>query len=102
MEIKWSDKIAIPNQTEFRLFVQGMANRLILGNLRYGAANKKQKYLDRLAKELKVYKQTGNMENLINIANYAHLESYAPQNKKFHFDPTAKSATRIEELRRSI
>ena len=48
----------------------------------------------RLGEELKAYKKTGNMEALFNIANYAWLESLAPENPKFHYDPTAKSNTR--------
>jgi len=35
-----------------------------------------------------------NAEHLINIANYAHLECYAPEHKRFHFDNTVDSATR--------
>lgn len=44
--------------------------------------------------ELKAYKKTGNEEHLLNIANYCHLESFAPENKKFHYDNTVDSVTR--------
>lgn len=74
-----------------------MANRIIQGHCRYGSANRRQRYLTRMRKELEAYERTGNMEHLINIANYAHLESYAPENRKFHYDPTAPSATRIDD-----
>lgn len=84
------------NKQEFFSFIQAMTNRIIQGHLRYGPANRRQKYLTRLEGELKMYKKTGNMEHLINIANYCHLESYAPEHPKFHFDNLAKSATRID------
>jgi len=96
MTIHWPEQLTIPNQWAFRLFVQGMANRLIQGHCRYGAPRKTQRYMDRLEKEVKMYRITGNMEHLINIANYCHLESVEPQNPRFHYDPAAPSATRVE------
>lgn len=50
--------------------------------------------MSRLAKELAAYKKTGNMEQLINIANYAILEAMAPENPRFHFDAGVDSVTR--------
>ena len=50
--------------------------------------------MTRLGLELKAYRRTGNRELLLNIANYSWLESVAPENKKFHWDNTAESATR--------
>lgn len=82
---------------EFQFFLQMMVNRKLVGGIRYGAIQKRQKYMTRLEKELKAYKKTGNSEQLINIAVYAFLESFAPENKKFHFDANAKSVTRKEE-----
>jgi hypothetical protein len=71
-----------------------MANRILQGFCRYGNPHKDKKYLTRLSLELKAYKKTGNAEHLFNIANYASLEYYAPENKKFHFNEFASSATR--------
>ncbi len=76
------------------MFVQKMANRILQGYTRYGGPDKSQKYMTRLRLELRAYKKTGNMEHLYNIANYAHLESIAPENKKFHYDDKADSVTR--------
>lgn len=80
-------------------FVQHQANRLAFGYPRYEARNggrpsKKQNYLTRLEKELKKYKKNGNREHLLNISNYAWLESQAPQNPKYHWDVSEISASR--------
>jgi hypothetical protein len=94
MEIFWSEKLKLPNEKKFQEFVQKQANRLMQGFCRYGGPDKRQKYLTRLKLEVKAYERTGNAEHLINIANYAHLEEFAPENKKFHFDNTVDSVTR--------
>ena len=90
------ESIKLPSRetVEFNFFLQLMTNRLAVGHLRYGRAQRSQHYLTRLKKELKTYIKEGNMEQLINIANYCFLESIAPENGKFHFDPYRKSATR--------
>lgn len=78
----------------FRAFVQGMLNRLMVGELRYGAPNRRQKYASRMYKEVAAYKRTGNAEHLINIANYCILEWMCPEHPKHHFDATVDSVTR--------
>lgn len=76
-------------------FLQQMANRRAVGALRYGdIPQRKKKYMDRLEIELEEYRKTGNHEQLLNIAVYAFLESYAPQNGKYHFNPAVDSVTR--------
>jgi len=75
-------------------FFQKQGNRLQAGHLQYGIPSASKKYMTRLQKEFTAYKRTGNMEHLLNIANYAWLESIAPEHKKFHFDNTADSVTR--------
>jgi hypothetical protein len=78
----------------FFTFLQLTANRIAVGHLRYGPPNRRKKYMTRLKLELEAYENTGNMEHLLNISNYAFLESEAPQNHKFHFDPNVDSVTR--------
>lgn len=93
----WSDKAkGVTNQeiANFMNFVQRMANRIIVGHLRYGTPKREQQYMSRAFAELRAYKKTGNMEQLYNVANYCWLESIAPENKKFHFDDTVDSVTR--------
>jgi hypothetical protein len=83
-------------QVDFQFFLQRMVNRRYVGKLRYGRIESKQKYLTKLKKELHAYEQTGNAEQLLNIAVYAYLEWYAPENKKYHFDNTVDSVARGE------
>ena len=40
------------------------------------------------------YQKSGNREHLLNIANYAWLESLMPENSKFHWDDKVESVTR--------
>lgn len=95
MEIWWSNKIQTDVKEHFKSFVQKMAYRLVQGAARYGTKVKKeQNYMTRLIMEVKAYKRTGNHEHLLNIANYAILESVAPENPKYHFDNTVRSVTR--------
>lgn len=83
-------------------FVQHQANRLAVGYAQYeikqGGPSRENCYMWRLGEELRAYRRTGNREHLLNIANYAWLESQAPENKKFHWDNSVDSVTR-EELR---
>jgi hypothetical protein len=80
----------------FAQFVQQCVNRLIFAQYRYGSPNARQRYLSRLDLEVKAYKKTGNREHLLNIANYAWLESEAPQHSKYHHDAGVESVTRGE------
>lgn len=99
LELEIPDNVRLDERTlcEFRAFLQGMVNRRVVGALRYGdKPNRKQRYMSRLGREFKAYRKGGNFENLLNVANYAFLESAAPENRKLHFDPSAASATRAE------
>lgn len=84
----------VPDEQEVRSFLQLVVNRIVQGHYRYGPPRKSRKYRKRMRLELGEYDRTGNFENLLNSAVYHWLESMAPQNKKFHFDNTADSATR--------
>lgn len=96
MEIKlfWSDKIKGREYKPCLDFFQKMANRLLMGHVRYGPPKVEQRYMTRMVMEMKAYKRYGNMEHLYNIANYCLLESVAPENKKFCFDAGVDSVTR--------
>jgi hypothetical protein len=90
----WSSITSQSRMLSFGLFVQRMANRIQAGEVRYGAPQLRKQYKSRMEFEVAAYHKTGNMEHLLNIANYAWLESEKPQHKKFHFDTGADSATR--------
>jgi methyltransferase-like protein len=98
VQIEWSQKLKLANEKSFQEFVQKMANRILQGYCRYGNPKVENKHLTRMKLELKEYVKTGNAEHLFNIANYAHLEFFMPEHKRFHYDPYAKSATRERVL----
>lgn len=96
LELKIPDDILLDSKAviELTFFLQANINRLVIGNLRYGVPEARKKYMSRMRRELKVYVKDGNFEQLINIANYCFLESYKPENKKFHFNSLVESVTR--------
>jgi hypothetical protein len=99
-EVRFPDSVQLDSRSlvEYKFFLQAMANRRVVGGIRYGDKPKsKQKYMTRLGKELKAYRATGNVEHLINIANYAFLESVAPEHKHQHWDASVESVTRKKE-----
>jgi hypothetical protein len=94
LDLFWSDSCP-RDPRPAKKFAQKMLNRLMVGQWRYGAIKTtQQQFMTRLGKEYQAYKKTGNAEHLINIANYAFLESETPENKRYHFDATATSVTR--------
>lgn len=70
-------------------FERLMRNRLVIGAMRYGVqGGPKLKNYDRIKgmeKRLSQFKETGNMDCLIDVANLAMLESYESQHPNFHF-----------------
>jgi hypothetical protein len=94
VEIFWSKKLKLPNEKHAQEFFQQCANRLMQGFCRYGGPDKRQRYWTRLKLEVKEYQKTGNSEHLMNIANYASLEDYAPEHPKHHYDQFVDSVTR--------
>lgn len=71
-----------------------MVNRVIQGQCQYGPPSKEKMFYKRLRMELREYWKKGNLEQLLNVAVYAYLESIAPQNPRFHWDPFVDSVTR--------
>lgn len=96
LSLRIPDTLHLKHQEEYRCYLQAMLNRVLVGELRYGVPNRRKRYMRRLALEFKAYQKDGNFEHLLNISNYAYLESVAPENSKLYFDPAAASATREE------
>ena len=94
LEIKWPAKFSLRRLQEMHYFLQQMANRLAVGEVRYGPPDRRKKYMTRIGLEYKAYKKTGNSECLRNIANYCVLEDLEPENAKHHFDGHVDSVTR--------
>lgn len=87
------ERIETLHQTEWsKEFESLMRNRLIVGSFRYGRlgiANKPQ--YDRcrdIKRRLELYQETGNTENLVDIANLALCEFVEGQHPLKHFAAT--------------
>jgi len=79
-ETEWSEK-----------FEQFMRNRLIMGSFRYGTLEEKKKirydYIGYIFTKLKSYKETGNLEALVDVANLCLLEFINPSHENPVFKP---------------
>lgn len=75
--------------TSIRDFIQQMRNRMLMGSFRYGrdADPKKWRYnlLAGMRKKFLAYEETGNIEHLIDLANYCHMEFRRPSRLLAHF-----------------
>lgn len=94
VEIKWPKNIPFSYKETFKQFLTQMCSRVIVGELRYGKPHVLKDYFSKLQTEGRAYKRTGNIEHLINIANYAYLEANWPSHPNTHLNTTAKSAYR--------
>ena len=71
---------------QFTLF---MHHRMVMGEMRYGKSNQKSDpvfYLRQAMLSLCSYNKTGNLECLIDAANYLRLEWRHSQHPKKHFN----------------
>lgn len=98
IELRLPDSVKLDLQSivDLQAFLQQVINRYCVGTLRYGDVAKRKRYQTRLAKEFRAYRETGNAEQLFNVALYCFLEHQAPENRKFHFDASVDSVTREE------
>jgi len=80
------EELRCESSSQVNNFLQYMKNRLSMGRLRYG-----KKFIGtydcvgRMAELLKEYKRTGNDKLLVDLANYALLESVYGVHPKKHF-----------------
>ena len=90
MEIKWSPNVP---QSEFsQQFAQGMADRMSTSYFKYGlVAEAYPTRVDAIAslkKRLEKYEATGNLEWLMDVANFAMIEFMRPRHASAHFKAT--------------
>jgi hypothetical protein len=84
-------------------FTQMMANRIMVGVFRHEADNPDnfgtpiQDYHKHLKQKLRMYEQTGNLEFLIDIANYAALEFYNSNHPNQHFKEVDSNGRSVRE-----
>jgi len=79
----------IPGEVSYE-FLQGMADRMSVSFYKYGAV-KDSNGLDpikNLEERLRLYKETGNTEWLMDVGNFAMIEFMKPQHKDAHYRPT--------------
>lgn len=80
-------------KTEFsNKFVEGMKNRMIMSYYKYGKVSDayphKINALRSLDQRILKYKETGNLEYLIDAANFAMIEFMYPSQNNAHFIAT--------------
>ena len=72
------------------LFEKLMRNRLIMGSFRYGFIKdpNKPKFnrIGSIEKRIKLYKQTGNAEHLVDVSNIAMMEFEEQNHPNFHWN----------------
>lgn len=80
-------------------FLQGMVNRMAVSLDKYGPVEKAYPNdvdaIESLKKRLEEYEETGNIEYLIDVANFAMIEFELPRHPKAHFDSEARSLGRM-------
>lgn len=73
-------------------FLQGMVSRMATSYFKYGAVAdaypNKVNAIASLEKRLALYKETGNLEWLMDLANFAMIEYMRPLHHKAHFRAT--------------
>ncbi len=79
--------------TEFNdLFVQGMKDRVAVSFHKYGPVSEAvahgANFMKALETRLAKYRETGNTEWLMDVANYAMFEFMYPSHRKAHFRAT--------------
>lgn len=96
----------LPNTEFSESFTQGMRDRVEVSFHKYGpvadAVAHGAKFVEALEKRLSLYKETGNTEWLMDVANYAMFESMYPSHRNAHFRPTDadESPGKARETRR--
>ena len=72
--------------SEFEIYRR---NRLVMGSMRYGDmwTTLGYQYIPYLERKLKIYKETGNLEMLVDVANLAMLEFMNGNHPNKHWNP---------------
>ncbi len=86
--IKLSQKVDL---TWAAKFFQLMANRLIVGHHRYGDRDSDSVHpVSEILSRTAEYQRTGNLELLVDVANFAALEFSRPTHEHAHFESIEK------------
>jgi hypothetical protein len=85
-------------KTEFsQVFAQKMSNAMLLSFYKYGAVAEaypeKIDAIGSLMKRLRKYAETGNIEYLVDVANFSMIEFMHPRHPKAHYKAEDSSAS---------
>lgn len=90
VELQWPDHV--PASEFNKRFLQGMLDRMAVSHAKYGlmkdAAERRVDQLASLEVRLARYRETGNTEWLMDIANMAMIEFTHPLHPEAHYRPT--------------
>ncbi len=89
LSFKWSS--VVPMDQIDKPFIQGMLDRMVLGYHNYGHMRRKYSRPDNIKNvriRLAKYLKTGNMEWLMDAANYCMMEFAVPAHVHAHFRST--------------
>ncbi len=82
----------VPESQLNSTFLQGMADRMSVSYFKYGDMKAKPgQVFDHVAsikKRLQMYEETGNTENLMDLANFAMIEFTNPGHENAYFEGT--------------
>lgn len=71
-------------------FIQKMRNRIVVSHYKYGWMRDTYPEIGdaiaSLKERLELYEKTGNLEHLIDVANFAMIEFMLPRHPKAHFE----------------
>jgi len=95
MSVKYEDQLELMNRVLSAQisedFIRKMKARMFVGYFRYGESTQYKKdhsykIVDTIQKRIAAYEETGNLEHLIDAANFCMIEYKAPQHPDAHFE----------------
>jgi hypothetical protein len=90
LEVRWPE--GIPRSEINMAFVQAMADRMAVSYFKYGGMREKPgevfDHLASVAKRIEMYRGTGNIEGLVDAANFLMIEFTNPSHPDAHFEGT--------------
>ncbi len=78
------------------VFMQKMCNAMCMSAFKYGDVSSKQgaKALERIQQEIEVFKEDGNLEHMVNVANWAMMRFMFPCGEEEYRGTDSKESTR--------
>lgn len=79
-------------------FIEHMVNAMCMSAFKYGdvSSNQGAKALDRIQQEIDVFKEDGNLEHLVNVANWAMMRYMFPKEGETYKGTDSNKSTRVK------